>query len=229
MHDWHRHDVVNLLDGNDNLGVELGVAEGVYSERMVASGRFKSFIGIDMYADVHDIIHYKRALSRVGLFKNYHLLRMKFDEAIDLFEDNSIDFIYVDGYAHTGEEGGETIFSWFKKLKIGGVMAGDDYSESWPLVVKAVDEFATQTGLELHITGKTETNAAYCRFPSWAVVKAGDIEIEAPKDLLSLGKSEGERIAKIRSGKSIIYQVRRKIRKHMHDSIIKRINQFRNK
>ncbi|HOA94537.1 MAG TPA: hypothetical protein PKJ79_12325, partial [Quisquiliibacterium sp.] len=105
LRNCQRHDVVHLLEGNDNVGVELGVAEGVFSERMVRSGRFSTFIGIDMYADLHDTAEYKRALRRVGLQAPYKLLRMRFDEAIDLFDDGSLDFVYVDGYAHGGEEG----------------------------------------------------------------------------------------------------------------------------
>jgi hypothetical protein len=57
------------------------------------------------------------ALRRVGLRAAYKLLRMRFDEAIDLFDDASLDFVYVDGYAHGGEEGGETIFEWFRKVR----------------------------------------------------------------------------------------------------------------
>lgn len=45
-------------------------------------------------------------------------------------------FIYVDGYAHTGEDRGKTLFDWYPKLKIGGLMAGDDYHDDWPLVKK---------------------------------------------------------------------------------------------
>ena len=43
---------------------------------------------------------------------------MTFDDAIDLFEDQFFDFIYIDGFAHTGEEGGETLIKWYRKLKV---------------------------------------------------------------------------------------------------------------
>lgn len=204
---WKRHDVLNLLAGNEKIGVELGVAEGIFSERMVSSGRFDTFIGIDMYADMHDTAQYKRALARTGLFSSYKLLRMRFDEAIDLFSDGSLDFIYVDGYAHTGEEGGETIFEWFRKLKVGGVMAGDDYSPEWPLVIEAVDEFARQTGFRLHITGSLE-NTEYCSYPSWAIVKERDVEIRTSPDMVAAGKAEALRISKIRNASPAIRKIR---------------------
>ncbi|MDC1120300.1 hypothetical protein OAT72_00365 [Alphaproteobacteria bacterium] len=50
---------------------------------------------------------YKSAIKLVGLDSNYTLLRMSCDEALDLFDDNYFDFIYFDGYAHKGEEGGK--------------------------------------------------------------------------------------------------------------------------
>lgn len=192
-----RHDVIKLLNGNNNLGVELGVAEGIFSERMLKSEKFSMFFGIDMYADLHDTHQYKRALSRVGLFANYKLLRMTFKEALDLFEDQSLDFVYVDGYAHSGEEGGETIFDWFKKVKIGGVISGDDYHEDWPLVMKAVDEFICQTGFELLITDKTEPNTEYCQYPSWAIIKTHELDIVAPSEMVQFGKATGQRIASV--------------------------------
>lgn len=170
---WARHDVVNLLAGAGLRGIELGVAEGVFSQRMVRSGRFDKFFGVDIYADAHNTAEYKRALQRVGLDANYSLLRMSFDEAYDLFPDGYFDFVYVDGYAHGGENGGDTIFDWFSKVKVGGLIAGDDYHADWPLVVWAVNEFARQTGADLLVTDGPQEGDPYCRYPSWAIVKQG--------------------------------------------------------
>ena len=63
---------------------ELGVAAGEYSSKMAGSGKFSTFWGVDMYADTHDTAQYKQALLNVGIDKNYKLLRMTFDEALDL-------------------------------------------------------------------------------------------------------------------------------------------------
>ncbi len=185
---FQRHDVVKLLPGNDNVGVELGVAEGVFSSRMVASGKFRCFFGVDMYADTHDTAQYKRALRATGLQGPYKLLRMRFDEAIELFDDASLDFVYVDGYAHGGEEGGETLFDWFSKVKVGGVIAGDDYAPAWPLVVEAVDEFARQLDAELLVTERIEPDNPYCRYPSWAIIKTEHRALRAPPDMVLRGK-----------------------------------------
>jgi len=168
--DSFRHHVINGLRGSMNKGVELGVAGGVFSQRMVESGKFSHFYGVDRYGDHHDVAEYKRALRHIGLESNYRLLRMSFENALDLFPDNYFDFIYSDGYAHTGEEGGQTLVDWYKKLKTGGIMAGDDYHEDWPLVKWAVNSLVLQLGATLHVTGKTETtNLSF--YPSWYFIK----------------------------------------------------------
>ena len=184
----YRHNVVNLLEScNGNVGVELGVAKGIFSLRMMESGYFSYFFGIDAYADLHDVNEYKEVVNKIGLFSNYKLLRMTFDEAYDLFDDESLDFIYVDGCAHTGENGGKTIFDWSRKVKIGGVISGDDYHDDWPLVVEAVDEFVLLSGFNLNLTANVEDDP-YCNYPSWAVIKDTDTcDMRPSEQLLKKG------------------------------------------
>ena len=162
---------------------------------MVASGRFREFFGVDMYADSHDTAQYKTALRRVGLHENYKLLRMSFDEAYDLFEDESLDFIYIDGYAHSGQEGGDTIWKWARKVKIGGLIAGDDYHEDWPLVKEAVDRFLDYTGFEGYVTTKVEPDINYAAHPTWGAIKTAPVTGDTPEDLLERGKAAVAKVA----------------------------------
>ena len=110
----YRWNVIDSLPGNRHIGIELGVAGGSFSARMMRSGKFKRFYGVDIYGDGHTVVEYKKALRSVGLNRNFHLLRMTFDQALDLFPDQFFDFIYADGYAHTGEEGGQTLLNWYR-------------------------------------------------------------------------------------------------------------------
>jgi Methyltransferase domain len=202
---WHRQDVLRLLGDRTGLvGIELGVAAGEFSRRMVQSGRFDVFFGVDMYADTHDVTQYKEALTHVGLFAPYKLLRMTFDEAYDLFADESVDFIYIDGYAHTGQEGGDTIWKWARKVRIGGLIAGDDYHSDWPLVVEAVDAFAEETGFDLVRTTAIEVATNYSGHPSWAMIKTAATAGTPPAALLARGKAAGAQVAaKRRLGKKL--------------------------
>lgn len=167
----YRWNVIDALAGQKNRGIELGVAAGSFSARMVASGRFERFWGVDVYEDGHDTKQYKQALLNVGIDQPFTLLRMTFAEAVDLFPDGYFDFIYVDGYAHTGEEGGRTMIDWYRKLRVGGIMAGDDYApEKWPLVVWGVNHLVRQLNVPLNVTDGT-LNESYNRYPSWFFTK----------------------------------------------------------
>jgi len=197
-----RWDVINPLKKNKNIGIELGVAAGSFSARMVQSGRFSQYFGVDIYGDGHNVKEYKKALLAVGLTENFRLLRMTFDQALDLFPDNYFDFIYCDGYAHTGEEGGRTLIDWYPKLKTGGVMAGDDYdTDAWPLVVWAVNSVVAQLDVPLMITDKVN-DQAYNKYRSWYFVKPPDDVLPKPvAQLQKVGDAEKARIAALRVAK----------------------------
>lgn len=204
---YYRHDIINLLEGADNVGTELGVAEGIFSKRMIDSGKFTNIVGIDMYADYHDINQYKRALQKTGLFSNYKLLRMRFEDALDLFEDEFFDFIYIDGYAHGGQDGGKTIFDWYNKLKVGGIIAGDDFHSDWPLVCDAVNELAEQLEEEIMVTELTEKDTLYCCYPSWAIRKTKAIKLHLPSDMRYRGMISNMKAHALYLGKRFISKI----------------------
>ena len=67
-------------------------------------------------------------------------LRMTSLEAAKLFEDESLDFIFLDA-DHRYEHIRADIIAWLPKLKPGGMICGDDYGNpDWPGVEQAVDE-----------------------------------------------------------------------------------------
>jgi hypothetical protein len=191
-----RWNVVDGLTGSDNLGIELGVAGGGFSRRMMESGRFRRFWGVDAYSDHHDVGQYRQALQTVGLDRDYHLLRMTFAEAHLLFPDEFFDFVYVDGYAHSGEEGGRTILDWYAKVKPGGILAGDDYDPvRWPLVVWGVHHLVAQIGVPLRVTEHI-LEGTYNNYASWFIVKPTDPDAPIPQPDMVLQKlGQEERIA----------------------------------
>lgn len=198
-----RFDVTAPLAATGNVGIELGVAAGSFSARMVQSGRFARFIGVDVYGDGHNTAEYKKALQAVGLWSDYRLLRMTFEAALDLFPDQSFDFVYCDGYAHTGEEGGRTLADWYAKLKPGGVMAGDDYDpDNWPLVVWAAHHAAAQLGVPLFVTEKVSADP-YNRFPSWYFIRpvGGPDRLDIAEPLAVIADAEKARVDEMRRQK----------------------------
>lgn len=219
-----RHEIVSLLPKQTgNIGVELGVAAGVFSSRMVSSGVFDQFFGVDMYLDTHDVEQYKEALLAVGLFENYKLLRMSFDQAFDLFEDESLNFVYVDGYAYSGEEGGETIYKWARKVKQGGLITGDDYHPDFPLVMESVNAFVTQYGFDLIVTTKVEEGTRYSSYPTWAVVKTKPTLEDAPAEMVERGKRIA---AKVRRKRKLGYKIEQYFKSRLSAERIAAIRQW---
>jgi hypothetical protein len=147
-------------------GVELGVAGGAYSRQILECGNVQKLWSIDRWSDHHNLQEYRAAadlLSAVGGERST-VLRMTFAEAVALFADESLDFIYIDGYAHTGQESGQTLSQWWPKLKPGGIFAGHDYCRKYPATIQAVDTFAKRHALPIAVT--TEES-----HPSWRISK----------------------------------------------------------
>ena len=209
---YNRFDLTKLLpDGVDFIGIELGVAAGEYSSKMAESGKFSTFWGVDMYADTHDTAQYKQALLNVGIDKNYKLLRMTFDEALDLFPDHYFDFMYLDGYAGNGFEGGQTLRKWASKVKVGGIIAGDDYHNECPLLKSIVDEFVEQNELELMTTEGAFDFSAYGHYPSWAVCKTKEVIGETSSDLKRRGIDAANKSKKKKKNAKFADQIIRKL------------------
>lgn len=170
-----REDVIRYVNPN-GVGIELGVAEGEFSERILRETEDSDFYlySVDMWAGDrgHDVAQYSRVIQRFEKYKKRNtIIKLKFDEALPLFPDNYFDFIYVDGYAHTGGENGKTFYDWFPKLKNGGVMAGDDYHDNWPLVKSSVDLFASSIDRDLHVINCHEPNSVWSEYPTWFIFK----------------------------------------------------------
>jgi hypothetical protein len=160
----NRQDLVKLIAPNA-IGLELGVARGDFSLSLLTKGYFSKFYGIDMWADHHDIKEYFEVLNKTSKYSNYLCIRSKFEEALSLFEDQYFDFIYIDGYAHTGQNEGRTLEDWYPKLKQGGLFSGHDYSEQfWPKTKLQVDLFCKKYGKDVNVTDEL-------KYPSWYFYK----------------------------------------------------------
>lgn len=116
------------------IGAELGVAGGYFSDSLLMSGRFRKLFSIDAWSDHHSEEEYRAVKERLGRFgPASQVLRHTFDDALGKIPDGSLDFLYVDGYAHTGMNA-DLIRKWTRKLAPGAVVAGHDYcAQIWPI------------------------------------------------------------------------------------------------
>lgn len=131
------------------LIVELGVAKGDFAEAMRKVSREFRYVGVDSYAGDrgHDDTQYRAARDRIYCLGG-QLIRGSFADEVKRVPDRYIDLVYVDGYAHTGQEGGLTLTEWWPKVKPGGIFAGHDYSPRWQPTIDAVNAFTRAYGLE---------------------------------------------------------------------------------
>lgn len=85
-----------------------------------------------------------------------------------LTDDHALDFAYLDGYAHQGNEDGRTLRQWWAKIRPGGLLAGHDYDPvRWPRNVAAVDAFRRDHADQLTRFQLTTDDP----FPSWVALK----------------------------------------------------------
>jgi hypothetical protein len=152
-------------------GAELGVAGGEFSEHLLKTSNLKILFSIDRWTDHHDYKEYLVAKEKLSQYNERSvILKLSFDEALQFFTDNSLEFIYIDGYAHTGFDKGKTLYDWWPKLKKGGVFAGHDYDEMYddPPMIKIVDNFSKVNDVEINVTEKGVNEE---KFPSWYCIK----------------------------------------------------------
>lgn len=87
-------------------------------------------------------------------YKNINMIRKWSKDAAELFEDNSLDFVYIDG-DHRPEFVKEDIELWWPKIKKGGIIAGHDYGRGieedfdFTGLTEVVDKFAQSINQEI--------------------------------------------------------------------------------
>ena len=168
--------------GEVDVAVEIGVWRGYYSTSIIKVLNPKTFYGVDPYTlykgytDKPGGMSNPEFNSQTNLNKLFWKVKEKFkiyDNAIlareygneyaNDFEDNSVDFVYLDSN-HKYECVKEEIEAWWAKIKIGGILSGHDYKQdSYFGVIPAVDEFVKREKVELNTTDE--------EFATWWVIK----------------------------------------------------------
>lgn len=147
--------------------VELGVAEGKFSEKLLQKREDIFLYGVDIYAGDrgHNDEQHKKALARLAKFKNRHqLIRDTFSNAAYMFQDEFFDLVYIDGYAHTAQDNGRTLYDWYPKLKKGGVFSGDDYSLKYAANMGIIDNFCQEKNLKISVINDWNSHRTWlCR------------------------------------------------------------------
>ena len=107
-------------------------------------GRYVCNMGerIKKQKDLDDM--YEQIIKKASADNRVEFIRKKSAEACELFEDKSLDFVFIDAI-HLYENVKEDISLWFPKVKDGGILAGDDFTSHFPGVIRAVKESFPET------------------------------------------------------------------------------------
>lgn len=142
----------NLKDGQllVEVGSWFGRSAAFMGVEIANSGKKVEFVCIDPWENGGpDLVGtkfevkgkdelYKQFLINTGPVCNYiKPLRRTSLEAVELFEDESIDFLMLDG-DHNYPVVKDEIIAYLPKMKVGGIISGDDFL--WPGVTQSVHE-----------------------------------------------------------------------------------------
>lgn len=125
-----------FVDMGYETGAEIGVYKGEFTEKFCKAGlkmyAIDPWVSYKEYNEKlvdrknrHDFLygHTQRVLAR---YPGTTIIRKTSMEAVNDFEDESLDFVYIDGH-HGFKFVAEDLWEWSKKVRKGGVVSGHDY------------------------------------------------------------------------------------------------------
>lgn len=135
------------------VGAEIGVLGGDYSALLCKVNPELKLYCIDSWGygehkkrDYH-LRKYEEAKVKLSAYNTTIIYKLSMDAVKD-FEDESLDFVYIDAN-HEPQFVAEDIREWTKKVKRGGIVSGHDYALR---LAKVVDDYVKINNLDLELT-----------------------------------------------------------------------------
>ena len=197
-----RIELTSLIDELDlKVGVEVGVNEGDFSKDLLENSKLDKLYSVDAWCTDQELTRsvFKRWAIRHGeVEKAYEttceklapfgdrseIIRDISEVAVKQFDDQSIDFIYIDA-SHRWSGVALDLILWYPKVKWGGIFAGHDYWKCYRCeVMEAVNGFFVEQKQILHLV----TDDKDCRGnnnypPTWWTVKEDRTKRQWLKDV----------------------------------------------
>lgn len=146
------------LNKKNLICIEIGTSSGLNALSMLRELNIKKLYLIDPYISytqdekLWDSSKNAERFARLILTsynKKIQFIKMKSEDAVKIFADDSIDFVYIDGN-HDYEFVKKDIELYYSKVKKGGIIGGHDFSANYFGVVKAVLNFVKKYKLKLY-------------------------------------------------------------------------------
>ncbi len=168
--DMYYHVIPSLINKfNLKKMCEIGVAFAGHADAILSKTDIDKFYAVDSYQlsetttdnFTFDGINYNQnhyndlyefAKKRLERFEDRSVfIRKTSEEASLMFDDDSIDIVFIDG-EHTYSAIKNDINKWQSKVKMGGIISGHDYNHgNFPDIKKFVDEWCLENKYTLNI------------------------------------------------------------------------------
>jgi predicted O-methyltransferase YrrM len=183
-----RGDLAVFMAKDAKRGAEIGVAYGYYSKTIMEANPELEMYGVDSYASYVGYKDYalkatldkleESAHSLLDQYPDYNFIKKYSMDAVKDFEDESLDFVYIDAN-HDDPWVTEDITEWTKKVRKGGIVSGHDYGrvrsiEDRYRVMQAVNRYAKENEIQLIIWGfnsKIDRTLVRDTIRSWSFIK----------------------------------------------------------
>ena len=146
---FHAAEDIAALLRADGIGVNLGVGDGQLAAKLLTRSDVCCLYAVDAWAADND--DYKDAIKALNPHRDRSvLLRLPQDEALDMFADGTVDFLFLGG-VDDEEAAGIALIDWYATVRDMGILAGDRYGTEWPVLTATIDAVIDHYGLTLHI------------------------------------------------------------------------------
>lgn len=149
--------IIDILNQNDaKVGVEIGVFKGEFSKAILSGWNGRLYmvdpwraLGEEYLDSSNHAQHTSAYSDTMESIRGYEdraiMVRALSNQAVDMFADNSLDYVYIDGN-HAYSFVREDLKLWWPKLKSGGLMAGHDF-----LLLNWNDQLKLPNGKDLQV------------------------------------------------------------------------------
>ena len=156
---------------------EVGIGYGFHARQILDNTEIENiclidpmiFYPNDMFCvDVKRFGGFEKLVKNIKVHLRKHTDRYRWYRVPSLsitneqIPDGSLDLVFIDG-DHSYEAVSKDLEFWWKKIRIGGMMLGDDYQSCHLGTTRAVDEFSERKEIPLTLlTKENQTYPIYC-------------------------------------------------------------------